>query len=75
MCLKLCDSHLILPISNLADSHVLTIPAFLGDITSQNIKQALESTRQQDVNNWIDESIGQSSLSSIRKAVAKTEQN
>ena len=52
---------------------VLTIPAFLGDITPQNIKQALESTRQQDVNNWIDESLCQSSLSSIRKAFAKTE--
>jgi hypothetical protein len=51
----------------------LTIPAFLGDITPQNIKKALESTCQQDVNNWIDESIGQSSLSSIRKAFAKTE--
>ena len=51
----------------------LTIPAFLGDITPQNIKQALESTCQQDVNNWIDESIGQSSLSKRRKAFAKTE--
>jgi len=48
----------------------LTIPAFLGDITPQNIKQALESTCQQDVNNWIDESIGQSSLSKRRKAFA-----
>ncbi|MDM8561626.1 hypothetical protein [Candidatus Parabeggiatoa sp. HSG14] len=54
---------------------VLTIPAFLGNITPQNIKQALESTRQQDVNNWIDESIGQSGLSKRRKAFAKTEQN
>ena len=54
---------------------VLTIPAFLGNITPLNIKQALESTRQQDVNNWIDESIGQSRLSKRRKAFAKTEQN
>ncbi len=54
---------------------VLTIPAFLGDITPQNIKQALESTHQQDVNNWIDESLCQSSLSKRRKAFAKTEQN
>ncbi len=52
---------------------VLTIPAFLGDITPQNIKQALESIRQQDVNDWIDDSIGQSSLSKRRKAFAKTE--
>jgi len=52
---------------------VLTIPAFLGDITPQSIKQALESTHQQDVNNWIDESIGQSSLSKRRKAFTKTE--
>jgi hypothetical protein len=52
---------------------VLTIPAFLGDITPQNIKQALELTRQQDVNDWIDESIGQSNLSKRRKAFAKTE--
>jgi hypothetical protein len=52
---------------------VLTIPAFLADITPQSIKQALESTRQQDVNNWIDESIGQSRLSKRRKAFAKTE--
>jgi hypothetical protein len=53
---------------------VLTIPAFLGEITPENIKQALESIRQQDVNNWIEESIGQSSLSKRRKAFAKTEQ-
>ncbi len=52
---------------------VLTIPAFLGDITPQSIKQALESTHQQDVNNWIDESIGQSSLSKRRQAFTKTE--
>ena len=52
---------------------VLTIPAFLGDITPQNIKQALESVRQQDVNDWIDESIGQSNLSKRKKAFAKTE--
>jgi len=52
---------------------VLTIPAFLGDITPQNIKQALESVRQQDVNDWIDESVGQSNLSKRRKAFAKTE--
>jgi hypothetical protein len=52
---------------------VLTIPAFLGDITPQSIKQALESIRQQDVNDWIDDSIGQSSLSKRRKAFAKTE--
>ncbi|MEK8016881.1 MAG: hypothetical protein VSS75_008430 [Candidatus Parabeggiatoa sp.] len=52
---------------------VLTIPAFLGDITPQNIKQAFESVRQQDVNDWIDESVGQSDLSKRRKAFAKTE--
>lgn len=52
---------------------VLTIPAFLGDITPQNIKQALESVRQQDVNDWIDEFIGQSNLSKRKKAFAKTE--
>lgn len=51
----------------------LTIPAFLGDITPQNLKKALESTCQQDVNNWINESIGQSSLSKRIKAFAKTE--
>lgn len=52
---------------------VLTIPAFLGDITPQNIRQALESIRQQDVNDWIDESVGQSNLSKRRKAFAKME--
>ena len=52
---------------------VLTIPAFLGDITPQNIRQALESVRQQDVNDWIDESVGQSNLSKRRKAFAKME--
>jgi len=52
---------------------VLTIPAFLGDITPQNIKQALESVRQQDVNDWIGESVGMSDLSKRRKAFAKTE--
>ena len=51
----------------------LTIPAFLGDITPQNIKPALESTCQKDVDNWIDESIGQSSLSKRMKAFAKME--
>ena len=53
----------------------LTIPAFLGEITPENIKQALESVHQQDVNNWIEESIGQSNLSKRRKAFTKTEQN
>lgn len=52
---------------------VLTIPAFLGDITPQNIKQALESVRQQEVNDWIDESIGKSNWSKRRKAFAKME--
>jgi hypothetical protein len=54
---------------------VLTIPAFLGEITPQNIKQALESIRQQDVNDWIDDSIGQSSFSKRIDAFSKTEQN
>ena len=48
-----------------------SIPAFLGDRTKQNIKQALESTSQQDVNCWIDESLCQSGLSKRRKAFAK----
>lgn len=52
---------------------VLTIPAFLGDITPQNIKQAFESLHQQDINDWIDEAVGQSNLSKRRKAFAKTE--
>jgi phosphoribosylanthranilate isomerase len=51
----------------------LTIPAFLGDITPQNIKQALESVHQQDVNDWIEQSIGESDSSKRRKAFAKTE--
>ena len=52
---------------------VLTIPAFLGDITPQNIKQAFESLHQQDINDWIDEAVGQSNLSKRKKAFAKTE--
>lgn len=52
---------------------VLTIPAFLGKATPRKIKQALESVRQQDVNDWVEESIGQSNLSKRRKAFAKTE--
>jgi len=46
----------------------LTIPAFLGKITPENIKQALESTHQQDVNDWIEDYIGQSILSHRRQA-------
>lgn len=52
---------------------VLTIPAFLGDISPQNIKQALESVHQQDVNDWIEQSIGKSDLSKRKKAFAKME--
>jgi hypothetical protein len=52
---------------------VLTIPAFLGKITTDNIKQALESVHQRDIEDWIEESIGQSTLSKRRLAFTKTE--
>lgn len=50
---------------------VLTIPAFLGKITPDNLKQALESVHQQDVEDWLEDSIGQSTLSKRREAFPK----
>jgi len=53
----------------------LIIPAFLGQITPPKIKDALESVHQQDVEDWIQEYIGQSTLSKRRQAFPKMEQN
>jgi len=53
----------------------LIIPAFLGKMTPNKIKDALESVPQADVEDWLKESIGQSTLSKRRKAFPKMEQN
>ena len=39
---------------------ILTIPAFVTKITTDEIKKALESVRSIDVKNWVDENLGQS---------------
>ena len=50
---------------------VLLIPAFIGEITIDNVKESFESIHQQDVDAWIKESVGSSILSSIRQAFPK----
>jgi len=44
-------------------------------MTPNKIKDALESVPQADVEDWLKESIGQSTLSKRRKAFPKMEQN
>ena len=45
MCLKLCDSHLILPISDLADSHVLIKSISYLSFWPKNFSGILELNR------------------------------
>lgn len=50
----------------------LTIPAFLGKIDNEKIKNALESTKTKDINQWKKNNIGES-LTAKRRNVLKTE--
>ncbi len=47
---------------------VLAIPAFVADITLDEVKESLESIRSIDVKEWVDDNLGQSLLSKRMEA-------
>lgn len=51
---------------------VLTIPAFLSDLTAPVIHEAMESVRTIDVQQWVDTQIGDSMLKRRRRALVPT---
>lgn len=51
---------------------VLTIPAFLSDLTAPVIREAMESVRTIDVENWVETHIGASMLKRRRRALVPT---
>lgn len=46
---------------------LLMIPLFTADITTDNVLQAMESVRMQDVEKWTQQMFGQSMLSKRRE--------
>jgi hypothetical protein len=51
---------------------VLTIPAFLSDLTAPVIRNAMESVRTIDVEHWVETHLGDSMLKRRRRALAPT---
>ncbi len=49
---------------------VLTIPAFTGELTAEDVKEALQTISHKDVQDWIQSNIGES-LFSRRKTLSK----
>jgi hypothetical protein len=47
---------------------VLTIPAFISDLSTQLVKEAMETVRMSDVESWVDENLGPSMLAKRRQA-------
>lgn len=52
---------------------VLTIPAFLTDLTAPLIREAMESVRLLDVEQWVDAHLGESMLKRRRQALKPTQ--
>jgi len=48
---------------------VLLIPAFLSELTAPVIREAMTSVRTPDVQQWVDEHLGDSMLARRRRAL------